>query len=328
MQFNGKQPLGVVYNTSMDRPDAALALAMLYGFTGKREARIGSVCVNGSGLGAAIFCDLVAHFYTPGPPRNANQVLPTGLALENPLPADSPMVLAAVDRKNDKGQPQYPRSFSKVSDTALAEAVIRNGVIYNAEAVVVLSAPATYLAKTLDLQGTKDIYKQRVKRLVIVDSGAPQDVAAMNRVLAEWPTPIYFCGKDVGPVVAYPSASVEKDFAWAPANPVVDAYKAFQAMPYNAPAWDLAALLYAVHPDLDLFAADAGTIRISANGAMSFAAGAGSHKALRVDTDKREKIVQSFVDLVSAKPAAPQQRLRPPQADIKAAPKAAETKTP
>ena len=60
MQFNGKQPLGVVYNTSMSRPDAALALALLYGFTGKREARIGSVCVNGSGLGAAIFCDVVS----------------------------------------------------------------------------------------------------------------------------------------------------------------------------------------------------------------------------------------------------------------------------
>src|SRR6266404_2464031 len=98
MQFNGKQPLGVVYNTSMNRPDAALALALLYGFTGKRDARIGSVCVNGSGLGAAIFCDLVAQFYTPGPPRNANSVLPTGLAADTPLPPDPPMVMAAVDR--------------------------------------------------------------------------------------------------------------------------------------------------------------------------------------------------------------------------------------
>ncbi len=62
--FEGKQPLGVVYNTAMSRPDAAFALALLYGFQGKRESRIASVSVNGSGLNAAIFCDLVQRFYT------------------------------------------------------------------------------------------------------------------------------------------------------------------------------------------------------------------------------------------------------------------------
>ena len=52
-------PIGVVYNTSMDRPDAALTLCALYGFDGKREARVGSICVTGAGLNAAIFCDIV-----------------------------------------------------------------------------------------------------------------------------------------------------------------------------------------------------------------------------------------------------------------------------
>ena len=38
MQFNFAKPaLGVVYNTTMSRPDAALALAMLYGLEGKKE---------------------------------------------------------------------------------------------------------------------------------------------------------------------------------------------------------------------------------------------------------------------------------------------------
>ena len=54
--FEGKQPIGVVYNTSMDRPDAALTLALLYGFQGKRESRMASISINGAGLGAAIFC--------------------------------------------------------------------------------------------------------------------------------------------------------------------------------------------------------------------------------------------------------------------------------
>ena len=97
MQFQGKQPLGVIYNTSMSRPDAALALALLYGFTGLREARPGAVCVNGAGLKAAIFCDLVARFYTPGPPRNGNQSLAPGLATDTDLPPDPPMVVPAVE---------------------------------------------------------------------------------------------------------------------------------------------------------------------------------------------------------------------------------------
>src|SRR5580658_9774950 len=103
MQFEGNQPPGVIYITGMNRPDAALALALLYGFQGKRESRMGSVCVNGSGLGAAIFCDIVYRFYTLGPLRGANDVLPVGLAADVPLPADPPMVKTAIEWKYARG---------------------------------------------------------------------------------------------------------------------------------------------------------------------------------------------------------------------------------
>jgi hypothetical protein len=319
MQFQGKQPLGVVYNTSMNRPDAALTLALLYGLAGKREARIGSVCINGAGLGAAIFCDLVSAFYTTGPRRNANEVLPTGLAAETPLPADPPLVKAAVDRRNDKGEPQYPRNIAAISDTSVAQAVLRNGVIYNAEAVVVLSAPATYLAKTFDIQGTKELYQKRVKMLMIVDSGTAQDVPALRRLLAEWPSPIVFCGKEMGTALRFPAASIETGFAWAPANPIVDAYRAFQPMPYDAPLWDMPALLHAVHPDQGFFETDAGAIQITDDGAMKFAPGSGNHHALRLDPAKKDKVMQTLVELATAKPPVPQQRIRRPDAAAAAA---------
>ena len=69
------------------------------------------------------------------------------------------------------------------------------------------------------------------------------------RLFAEWPTPIVAVGAEVGTALPYPGASIEKDFAWSPAHPVVDAYRAFKPMPYDAPAPALAAVLYAVHPD-------------------------------------------------------------------------------
>ncbi len=305
MQFQGKQPLGIVYNTSMSRPDAALALAMLYGFSAKREARVGSVCVTGSGLNAAIFCDVVGRFYTPGPLRNANQSLPPGLAADDPLPPDPPMVKPAVDHA------EYVRSLRKISDTSLAEAVLRNGVIFNAEAAIVLSAPAACLAKTLDLQGAKDIFKERVKMLVIVDSGAPQDVRPMRRILAEWPSPVVFCSREVGEALPVPAASIEKDFAWAPSNPVVDAYRAYRPMPYDAPSWDMAAMLYAVHPDKGFFETKTGTLQVKDDGSMGFtAADKGPHRSLALDPAARDKTLAMLLEIAATKPPTPQPRNR------------------
>jgi hypothetical protein len=310
MQFEPKQPRGVVYITSMSRPDAALALAMLYGFQGKRESRMGSVCVNGSGLGAAIFCDIVYHFYTLGPPRNANDVLPVGFAADGPLPADPPMVKTVLAAP-------YVHGIKRVSDTSLAESVIRNGVIFNAEGVMILSAPATYLAKSFDIEGTKEIYKERVKVLVVVDSGAPQDVKAMRRVLAEFPAPIVFCGKDVGDTLPYPAASIAKDFAWAEGHhPVHDAYTTYQPMPYDAPSYDMAGVLYAVHPESGLFSlSEPGSLVVDDGGRFRFAQGGGGKvRSLMVDATRKNKIIETYIEIASAKPVAPQARRPKPAA--------------
>ena len=309
MQFQGKLPIGVVYNTSMDRPDAAFALALLYGLEGKRESRVGSICITGSGLGAAIFCDAVSTFYHPGPMRNANQALPVGLALETPMPPDSPMVRAVVDRAD------FPRTVKKVSDTSLAEAVLRNGVIFNAEALMVLSGPATKLAKSLDLLDVPALYKNRVKTLVVVDSGqSTKDIPAMRRILAEWPTPVVYCGREVGSAVPYTVATITRDFAWSQAHPVVEAWKASGGK--DVPSMDMAAILYAVRRDKDLFAlSEPGRLTLDDSGRFQFTLGGdGKVRSLSVPDDKKAAILSAYSELAAAKPAAPQQRLRPPAA--------------
>jgi hypothetical protein len=274
---------------------------------------MGSVCVVGAGLDTAIFCDMVGRMYMPGPTHNGNQTLPVGLAAVTPLPPDPAMVKAAVARKNDKGEPQYVHSIEKLYDTSLAESVLVNGVIFNAEAVVVLSAPATYLAKSLDIGNAREVYKQRVKRLVVVDAGVPQqDVGALRKILAEWPTPIFFCPKEVGESLPFPGASLEKAFDWAPAHPVVDAYRAAGRMPYDAPSYDLAAAHYAVHPDSGFFQlSEAGTLTVADDGKMTFKPGGGQVRSLKVDPAKKEQIILAFLEAAAAKPQAPQQRGRP-----------------
>ena len=59
MQFpeQGKPPVGIIFDSDFgNRIDDTLALALLYGFDGKREARVVSVSITKSNLKAAAFC--------------------------------------------------------------------------------------------------------------------------------------------------------------------------------------------------------------------------------------------------------------------------------
>lgn len=265
---------GIIYITSMNRPDAAMALVMLYALQRKQEAHIGSICVEGSGLGAATFCDILYRFYHTGALKDSNTLFPIGLNASVPLPADPPMVRTALTAS-------YVRGIRKVCDTSLAEAVIRNGVTLNAESIMILSAPATSLARSLDLNGAKTLYKERVKTLIVVD---PQDSPAMQHVMDEFPSPVVICGKEIGESVLYPATGVPSERR----HPLYDAYTAFQPMPFDAPTHDMAAMLYAVRPT-------GGFFQVSGN-------------RLKLDPVQKDKLLETYIQLASAKPAVPVNR--------------------
>ena len=130
----GPAPVGVVYNTSMARADAALALAALYVSASRREARVDGICVTGSSFDAAVFCDIVARVYTAQTRPSSNSVLPIGFA--DGASAAPAMVERAVKRRRDDGQPQYSRGVQSVADTGLPEALLRNAVTLSVETVV------------------------------------------------------------------------------------------------------------------------------------------------------------------------------------------------
>ena len=311
MQFGPPPVTGVVYNTTMSRPDAALTLALLWGLEGKREARVASIAITENSFGAAAFADAVFRFYQLGPLPNTNRMLAVGLAIDKPLPPDAPAVKAVLSRTDDKGEPVYKR-LRRVTDTSEVTALMRNSLAYfqDGKAVVVLSAPATYLARALDYAGTKDLIKTKVRTLVV--SECKQDPAAMKHVLAEWPTPIVYCGRDVGDALLYPGTAIEQDFAWTKAHPVVDFYRAAKPMPYDTPAQDLAAVFYAAKPDSGLLTlSDAGTLEALDDGGLRFTAGPdGKHKRLVLDPAKKDTLLTTLREIVSAKPVPPPPRRR------------------
>jgi hypothetical protein len=299
-------PIGIVYNTSVARPDAALALAALYSLATRNQLRVGSVCVSGAGLGAAIFCDMVGRMYYPGA-RGSNTVLPIGLATTNPPAPDPAMIKPALERMRPVGGPQYVHSIQKLTDTGLAEAVLRNGTTIAPQAAVVLSAPATWLARALSLGESKSLFEHRVKRLVIVEAGAAGTAAsALRKIVAEWPSPIVFCGRDIGEALPFPGATLDNAFGWTPAHPAADAYRAAGHMPYDAPMHDVAGLSYAAHPEAGWFdASETGSLAVGDDGSLKFTPGAGSVKRLRVDAAKRNDAAAALVTMATSAPAPP-----------------------
>ena len=327
MQFRGQpQPLCVVYNTSMSRPDAALALAALYGYEGKREARLMAVAVNDAGLDAAIFCDLVVQFYTSRSGRvpDSNRFLPIGLAAKEPLPGNPAFLKTVIERRDEKGELAYPRSIRRVADTSEVAAMLRNSLtgVQDKNGVMILSAPATDLDRALALPGVRELVAAKVKTLVVCETSASKDPAALRRVLAAWPTAVVLCGLGVGEALAYPAASIEKDFAWATPHPVVDAYKAFQPMPYDAKTLDLAAVVYAVHPELGFFdLSEPGTISVADDGKLELKpAAGGKHRSLTVAAAKSAGLLKTYVDIASLKAERRPFNFRPPEAVKPAAP--------
>jgi len=315
----GKPPVGVLLDCDMGNGIGdPLALALLYGLEAKGEARVISVSIGNSNLNAAAYVDAVMRFYSSapktGPFAGFSRGLPVGLGDGKKL-NDSPLLTEPLSKNNADGSPLYTRAVHSLNDTAEVSALFRNALTsqYDGNCVVVLTGPATNLAKALDLPGVKELISRKTRLLCVAGGtypdGPPEfnfktDVPAAKKIFAEWPAPIVALGSETAAHLKFPGASMEKDFAWSPAHPIVDAYRAYQAMPYDAPAGNMAAALYAVHPQEGYFKlSNTGAIAVADDGSTKFTPwSAGRHRYLIFDPAQEEKLSAAFTGLASAKP--------------------------
>jgi len=330
MQFfgQGKPSVGVVFDSDMGTGvDDALALAALYGLQTKGESRVVGITSSKPNFKSAVFCDVMWRFYQGEPAGGFSGFVPPvsiGIPVKGARPEDTPM-LSVVDLKTPEGKPVHARGLAKMNDTADPLAVIRNALSgqYDQNAIVVLAGPATNLANALAMPDMKAWIQSKVRYLVVAagaypggatESGIQGDIPAARRLFAEWPGQIVAVGSEIGAAVPFPGSSIEKDFAWAPVHPVVDAYRAIRPMPYDAPATALAAALYAVRPKENYFkVSDPGGITVADSGVTQFTASAsGRHRYLIADPAQKEKLIAAYVELASAKPGPRPQRFRPP----------------
>jgi hypothetical protein len=321
MQFGrGKPAVGAFFDSDFVTMDSVLALGVLHGLQIKNDCRVAIVTMSRPNLAATGFVDVIERYYR-GRAGNFAQVPPTGMRTAGQPGPTSPAFTKPFEARKLDGTPLFQNEVKRVNDTGDPNTLIRNYLEAHADgnAFFVAAGPLTNLAAALEFRGMKELIAAKMKYLVVADRFTA-DVPAAKKVFADWPTPVYTVGSEVGAAISFPGASIDKEFTTAnPESPFIFAYKAYQTMPYDTPATAMSAALFAARPQEGTFkVSDPGTISVHDDGKTTFAASAqGKHKYISVDPDKKDKVVQTLVELASAKPVV-QQRFRPPAADADA----------
>ena len=308
MQAKGNAPaVGVIFDTSLSRSEHVLAMAALYKLQAARETRVASLSVSMSDLRTAALCDALARFLGGAGARNAAPVAMSERQMQALAPA--PMADAVLGERTSTGESRYPQGIKKRNDTADVPAMIRNGISAQQpdNGVVVVAGPLSNIAAAMALPDVMDLVPKRVRSLVIAAHAEDlrSDLPSVRKVLAGWPSPVVFVE---APGIAFPGAQLETKFAWTMNHPVREAYKAFQAMPYDAPLQSAVGALYAARPTSDIFTVSSGgVIEVMENGIVRFQESAGgTRKLLRVAANQQDAVLQVLVELVTAQPAAAQ----------------------
>jgi inosine-uridine nucleoside N-ribohydrolase len=322
----GKPPAGVFFDSDFSTIDSVLAMSVLYGLQGKNDCRVAIVSLSRPNLAVAGFADAVERFYK-GPAGNFSQVPPIGMRTEGKPGDTSPAFTVPFQKKNADGSLVYRNEVKSEIDTGDPNTLLRNYLEaqYDQNAFFVLGGPATNLAAALDFPGIPELIAAKIKYLVVSAGGFPNglpdarikaDVAAAKKVFTDWPTPIVACGREIGSGLPFPGASIDKEFAeQVHDHPVADAYRAYHAMPYDSPSWDMAAALYGGRPKEGYFKLSGpGTIVVRDDGSASFnSSDKGKHQYLSLEPEQKDRILKTYVELASAKPAPPK-RFRPADA--------------
>jgi inosine-uridine nucleoside N-ribohydrolase len=297
-------PLPVIFDTDMGNDiDDALALAMLHAFASRGELQLLAVTVSKDNPWAAEYVRLVDQYYGRG-------AIPVGIVHDGKTPEDGHYVRQVCERHGRRPHPAKIADAVPLLRKTLARAqdgsvsLIQVGFSTNL-ARLLTSGPD----RNSDLSG-RELVKKKVRSLTVMAgdfaTAKPEynvkiDIPAAKQLFAEWPTDIFFSGFEVGLAVSFPASSIEHDFPAG--NPVAEAYRSYDKMPYDRPSWDLTAVFYALRPDRGYFGlSPAGQVQVLPDGSTNFqpgGQGSGQRYFLKVDPMQAARVREACVWLAS-----------------------------
>jgi inosine-uridine nucleoside N-ribohydrolase len=307
------EPVPLIFDTDMGNDiDDALALAVIHALERRGECRLLGVTLTKDNRWAAPFVDVVNTFYGRGE-------IPIGVVRDGKTPEDEAYIRVIPEKKASGGSPLYPHDLTDGRSAPEAVTLLRKLLASQADQSVVLVQVgfSTNLARLLDSPGDpasplsgRELIARKVRLLSIMGGAFPPllaeynikiDLAASTKLFSEWPTQVVASGFEIGEAVLYPAVSIEKDFGYVEHHPVADAYRVYEKMPYDRPAWDLTAVLYAVRPGRGYFTVSPpGTIRVDEGAFTRFTPDKnGKHRFLMLTEDQRVRVKEALVQLAS-----------------------------
>ena len=301
------QPIRLIFDTDMGNDiDDAVALAIIHAFESRGEGKLLAVTVTKDNRWAAPFIDAMNTFY--GRPE-----IPIGTVRDGKTPEDSDMIRIPATRRRPDGSLVFPRRLVDGREAPEAVALLRRILSQENDGTVTIVQVgfSTNLARLIATPADRELVKRKVRLLAMMGGAFPAgeaeynikiDIPAAQKLFAEWPTPIVTSGFEVGNAILYPGASILRDFSYAPDHPLVDAWNAYQKMPYDRPTWDPTAVLYALRP-ASFSTSPPGIISGDAEGRTHFTADAnGKHRYLILTGDQGPRALRMMIELASRAP--------------------------
>lgn len=306
----------VLFETDMGNDvDDALALDLLYKGMDAGHIRLIGVSLNKRSATSAEFIDLMNTWY--GYPDIPIAYTPE--AVDNKDPDYTAPVVALKGRG---GEPLFARS-RKAGSWEDPVAMYRRLLAAEADgSVTIISVGFSGNLAALLASGPDDVspltgrelIRRKVKLFSVMagsfgvkkraEYNVVNDIAAARRFFAECPSPIVLTPFEIGKQVIYPGRSIAEDFGWTEHHPMVEAYKAYHAMPYDRPTWDVIAAYYALpHEPSSLTLSIPGRLTVDEQGFIHFTPDkAGQHRYLTATERQAGMILGYFLHAIPQRP--------------------------
>ena len=293
-------PAKVIIETDMGNDiDDALALAMALRAVDDGQAELLAVGCHKNCPTAAAFTDAVCTFY--GHPE-----VPVASSVTPVQEFSNYTDYTTVEKDFVKSRSEYPEPVSlyrKLLSEAPDHSVTFVSLGFGTTLAQLLESGPDDLSP---LSGV-DLVARKTRGLSIMagsygekkraEYNVVNDIPAMQKVFALWPTAIWQNPLEIGKQTMYPGSLIEQNLGYYEPDPVVEAYKLYQQMPYDRPSWDILSVLYTIHPEL-FTSSVAGTVTVDDDGYTWFTPDEnGRHFVLSATLDQPQALMRAEQDM-------------------------------